>query len=321
MQFDDVTRARRLMQAVDVLRDDSGDRPGALQRRHRVMTRCSAQRPRSCSSRGSCAPSTGAARSGPRQRSGTSSGVAAQRARWGRGSPGCRSRSRYRRRSAPGHRHSSSNATQRPPRLHAASTCHASRLPGPRCRMTDRDAGACRYQQTTYERSPCPTPHDRGAGERRVKFRVGRIVYPALSRDETTLGFAFPKEERRALVDDDPETFLMPLPNPTSVTTGCGCVSTAIEREQLARRSSSTPGGWCVPKGVAAELDGRPRRSGGQVARDVLARTGRRPAPRSARSPPASSCATDAGRRTGSRRPPRPSPRAPRRSAARRAGA
>ena len=34
----------------------------------------------------------------------------------------------------------------------------------------------------------------------RVKFRVGRLVYLALSRDETLMGFAFPKEERRALV-------------------------------------------------------------------------------------------------------------------------
>src|SRR5580765_195236 len=44
----------------------------------------------------------------------------------------------------------------------------------------------------------------------RVKFRVGRIVYLAFSRDETTMGFAFPKEERQALVDSDPEKFLLP---------------------------------------------------------------------------------------------------------------
>ena len=30
----------------------------------------------------------------------------------------------------------------------------------------------------------------------RVKFRVGRIVYLAFSRDETLMGFGFPKEER-----------------------------------------------------------------------------------------------------------------------------
>ena len=44
----------------------------------------------------------------------------------------------------------------------------------------------------------------------RVKFRVGRIVYLAFSRDETLMGFAFPKEERRALVDSEPDKFLMP---------------------------------------------------------------------------------------------------------------
>ena len=44
----------------------------------------------------------------------------------------------------------------------------------------------------------------------RVKFRVGRIVYLALSRDETELGFAFPKEEREALVDSEPHKFLLP---------------------------------------------------------------------------------------------------------------
>ena len=47
----------------------------------------------------------------------------------------------------------------------------------------------------------------------RVKFRVGRIVYLAFSRDETTMGFAFPKEERDALVASEPDKFLLP---PTS---------------------------------------------------------------------------------------------------------
>ncbi len=44
----------------------------------------------------------------------------------------------------------------------------------------------------------------------RVKFRVGRIVYIAFSRDETVMGFAFPKEEREALVRSEPDKFLMP---------------------------------------------------------------------------------------------------------------
>jgi hypothetical protein len=44
----------------------------------------------------------------------------------------------------------------------------------------------------------------------RVKFRVGRIVFLAFSRDETIMGFGFPKEERAALVAAEPEKFLMP---------------------------------------------------------------------------------------------------------------
>jgi hypothetical protein len=44
----------------------------------------------------------------------------------------------------------------------------------------------------------------------RVKFRVGRIVFLAFSADETVMGFAFPKEERDALVASDPGKFLMP---------------------------------------------------------------------------------------------------------------
>lgn len=44
----------------------------------------------------------------------------------------------------------------------------------------------------------------------RVKFRVGRLVYVAFSRDETLMGFAFPKEERVALVAGAPDTFRLP---------------------------------------------------------------------------------------------------------------
>ena len=44
----------------------------------------------------------------------------------------------------------------------------------------------------------------------RVKFRVGRIVYLAFSRDETVMGFAFPKEWREALVDSEPDKFMLP---------------------------------------------------------------------------------------------------------------
>ena len=47
----------------------------------------------------------------------------------------------------------------------------------------------------------------------RLKFRVGQIVYVAFSPDEGVMGFAFPKEERAALVASEPHKFQMPSPS------------------------------------------------------------------------------------------------------------
>ena len=44
----------------------------------------------------------------------------------------------------------------------------------------------------------------------RVKFRVKQLVYVAFSRDETVMGFGFPKEQRTALVESEPDKFLLP---------------------------------------------------------------------------------------------------------------
>ena len=44
----------------------------------------------------------------------------------------------------------------------------------------------------------------------RIKFRVGSIVWLAFSRDETVMGFAFPKEERQMLVETEPDKFMLP---------------------------------------------------------------------------------------------------------------
>ncbi len=44
----------------------------------------------------------------------------------------------------------------------------------------------------------------------RIKFRVGRLVYVSFSRDEETMGFAFPKDQRDGLVEGEPTKFLMP---------------------------------------------------------------------------------------------------------------
>jgi hypothetical protein len=47
----------------------------------------------------------------------------------------------------------------------------------------------------------------------RLKFRVKDIVYVAFSLDESVMGFAFPKEEREALVLAEPDKFQMPAPS------------------------------------------------------------------------------------------------------------
>ena len=47
----------------------------------------------------------------------------------------------------------------------------------------------------------------------RVKFRVAQIVYLAFSRDQTLMGFAFPKEEREAALETYPDKFLRPKPS------------------------------------------------------------------------------------------------------------
>ncbi len=44
----------------------------------------------------------------------------------------------------------------------------------------------------------------------RVKFRVGQIVYVSFSRDETVMGFGFPKEQRDWLVGGNPAKFMLP---------------------------------------------------------------------------------------------------------------
>ena len=44
----------------------------------------------------------------------------------------------------------------------------------------------------------------------RLKFRVKKIVYVAFSIDKSVMGFAFPRDERAALVAGEPHKFRMP---------------------------------------------------------------------------------------------------------------
>lgn len=88
----------------------------------------------------------------------------------------------------------------------------------------------------------------------RVKFRVGRIVYISLSADETVMGFAFPKEERVALVNADPDTFLMPVPSDERYN-WVRVRLTAIDETHL-REIVLDAWRMVVPKRVAAEYLG-----------------------------------------------------------------
>ena len=87
----------------------------------------------------------------------------------------------------------------------------------------------------------------------RVKFRVGRIVYLAFSRDESEMGFAFPKEEREALVASEPEKFMMPSQADMRYH-WVDVRMAAIDRTEM-RELVIDAWRMVVPKRVAAEYD------------------------------------------------------------------
>ena len=66
----------------------------------------------------------------------------------------------------------------------------------------------------------------------RIKFRVGQIVFVAFSKDERDMGFAFPKDWRQALVDNEPDKFF--LPGETDMRFHWVCVHLdAIDEEEM----------------------------------------------------------------------------------------
>jgi hypothetical protein len=89
----------------------------------------------------------------------------------------------------------------------------------------------------------------------RVKFRIGRIVYLAFSRDETVMGFAFPKTEREALVASEPDKFLMP--NRSDLRYNWVVVRLAALDEQEMTEIVMDAWRMVVPKRVAAAHDHR----------------------------------------------------------------
>jgi hypothetical protein len=85
----------------------------------------------------------------------------------------------------------------------------------------------------------------------RLKFRIGRIVYLAFSRDEERMGFAFPKDWREVLVGSDPEKFQMPEPSDLRYNWAVVRLA-AIDAGEM-REIVVDAWEFVVPKSVAAE--------------------------------------------------------------------
>lgn len=119
----------------------------------------------------------------------------------------------------------------------------------------------------------------------RIKFRVGRIVYLAFSRDETIMGFAFPKEWRAGLVEAEPDRFRMPSPSDQRYH-WVDVLVAAIDEAEM-RTLVTEAWRMVVPQRVAAAhlgREARPRRpgtSGADPLHEAITR------PRSPRSPAA----------------------------------
>jgi hypothetical protein len=95
----------------------------------------------------------------------------------------------------------------------------------------------------------------------RVKFRVGSIVWLAFSQDETEMGFAFPKEERTALVESEPQVFFMPRPSDLRFN----WVEAWLDALDPERMTELVLDAWrmAVPRSVAAAYFGEPHRRHG----------------------------------------------------------
>jgi hypothetical protein len=90
-----------------------------------------------------------------------------------------------------------------------------------------------------------------------IKFRIGQIVYLAFSRDETVMGFAFPKDERAGLVASESERFMLPRPSDMRYN----WVLVRLDAIDLVELREIVVEAWrmCVPKSVAAKALGDDR--------------------------------------------------------------
>ena len=83
----------------------------------------------------------------------------------------------------------------------------------------------------------------------RLKFRVGQIVFVSFSRDETLMGFGFPKEWREALVESEPEKFMLPRASDLRFNWAVVRLA-AIDAEEM-RELVLDAWAMCVPQSVS----------------------------------------------------------------------
>jgi hypothetical protein len=85
----------------------------------------------------------------------------------------------------------------------------------------------------------------------RVKFRVGRIVFLAFSKDGSVMGFGFPKDWRAALVESEPDKFSLPSKSDMRYSWVHARLA-ALDRDEM-RDLVENAWALCAPKGVVEE--------------------------------------------------------------------
>jgi hypothetical protein len=93
----------------------------------------------------------------------------------------------------------------------------------------------------------------------RVKFRVGRIVFLAFSKDGETMGFGFPKEWRVALVESEPDKFSLPSESDMRYHWVHGRLA-AFDSDEM-RDLVENAWAMCAPKRVVADALRSPKSS------------------------------------------------------------
>lgn len=85
-----------------------------------------------------------------------------------------------------------------------------------------------------------------------VKFRVKSLVYAAVPPNEVVMGVAFPKEERAAIIDAEPDKFLMPRKSDERYN----WIHVRMAELDLDEMRELVTDGWrmCVPKFLSAQV-------------------------------------------------------------------